>query len=59
MRAWREWGKGKGASKSQSEIGQLLLYLLGAHARRLQKQKDRRPKPILGVFMDGDKVLPT
>ena len=39
-----------------SEIGQLLLYLLGAHARRIQL-KERRTRPILGIFMDGDKVF--
>ena len=36
----------------------MLLYLLGAHARYLQvhREHERRPKPILGIFMDGEKV---
>ena len=39
----------------RSEVGQLLLYLLGAHARQLRTQSGR-PQPILGIFIDGDMV---
>ena len=35
------WRQGKSASETQSEIGQLLLYLLGAQARQLQMHKER------------------
>ena len=38
-------------------LGSYWLYLLGAHARRLQMHKERRPKPILGMVLDGDKVF--
>ena len=48
-----KWRRGQ---KTESEMG-YLLYLLGAHAKRLQGCRDRRPKTIPGVFIDGDKVL--
>ena len=42
--------------EKESEIGQLLHYLLGVHARRLQISDVRRPKSVLGMYMDGNKV---
>ena len=41
--------------KTESEIGQLLVYLMAAHFRRLQVLRhmpDASPVPILGLFME-------
>ena len=33
-----------------------LVYLLGAHMKRIQAKCSNKPSPILGIFMDGDNV---
>ena len=47
---WRETGE------SDSDIGQLLLYLLGTLLKQLQNVKSVVPPPILGVYMEGEMV---
>ena len=42
-------------TKQESQLGQLLLYLLGAQAKRLQAIccRQERPTPVLGLFPDN------
>ena len=42
--------------ESDSDIGQLLLYLLGTLLKQLQNVKSVVPPPILGVYMEGEMV---
>ena len=40
---------------SQSELGQLLFYVIGTYLSRLQTQSEL-PSPMLGLFMSGPMV---
>lgn len=54
-RSWRETKTG-----GESQLGQLLLYLLGGHLQRLRAIRhmpSRRPIPVLGLYLDDMKVL--
>ena len=46
-----------GESRVDSEIGQLLFYLVGLLLLDMQQVRiDESPRPLLGLFMEGSKV---
>ena len=47
------WRPGIELSSDDSQIGQLLQYMLGVHLQELDKKKGKRVLPILGLYMDG------
>ena len=62
-RSWREPEPGPGPASGcqttaleDSQLGQLLLYLLAVQVKRLQAVRHlpgQRPTPVLGLFMDN------
>ena len=57
--SWRERDTGGSSSSStESEIGQLMLYLVRAHVRRFKvtRKKSSQFSPILGLYMKEMKV---
>ena len=53
---WREASEGIPAD-TESEIGQLMLYLIAAHFRRFSViKRGDIPTPILGIYMKDMKV---
>ena len=51
-------GEDQEKKMEESGLGQLMMYLLGAHVQRFKEIRDKTasPIPILGVYMEGLQV---
>lgn len=50
------WRRKEVDTDTESEIGQLMLYLVAAHFKRFSVKRHDPPVPILGLYMKDMKV---